>query len=191
MWLPNCPWACALWATCIFSSVTPGGSGEAIGVRFIESQRSPRTPSPRTPSALPLSSVKPLTGRSGFFNCRTAALSGGARMGTGLFLRQLVLESTFDFFTTQPGFSLCQYHGIDDLITLQLRGDKRDFCELIVTKFDPSAVCKCFNPLFVWHFIPPEERPSPYTRRPLNTIASEGSSRGARQEVESKPLSCV
>ena len=68
-----------------------------------------------------------------------------------LLRRKLVLEMTFNIFATKGVFCFGQYDRIDDLITCKLRGDKRPVCrQLLVDKLHISAVCNCFDPLFVW-----------------------------------------
>src|ERR1700686_641353 len=59
----------------------------------------------------------------------------------------------FNIFTTKRVFYFGQYNRIDDLITCKLRGEKRAVHrQLLVDEFHFSAVCECFDPLFVWHF---------------------------------------
>src|SRR5712664_3970475 len=59
----------------------------------------------------------------------------------------------FNIFTTKRVSCFGQYDRIDDLITFKLRGDKRPVQrQLLVDELHVSAVCKCFDPLFVWHF---------------------------------------
>src|SRR5450755_4234820 len=74
-------------------------------------------------------------------------------MGVSLLLRKLTREMTFNIFTTERVSCFGQYDRIDDLITCSLRGDK--CCVLrqyLIDVFHFSAVFKCFDPLFVWHF---------------------------------------
>jgi hypothetical protein len=60
----------------------------------------------------------------------------------------------FNIFTTKRVFRFGQYHGINDLITCNLRGDKcTGHQQFLARKFHHSAVCKCFDPL-VWHLAP-------------------------------------
>src|ERR1700720_4019924 len=59
----------------------------------------------------------------------------------------------FHIFTTQRVSCFGQYNRIDDFIPFNLCGDKRPvFRQFLVDEFHFSAVCKCFDPLFVWHF---------------------------------------
>src|ERR1700730_13917510 len=59
---------------------------------------------------------------------------------------------SFNIFTTKRVSCFGQYNRIDDLITCKLRREKctvhRQF---LVDEFHYSAVCKCFDPLLVWH----------------------------------------
>jgi|SRR5450755_3121216 hypothetical protein len=62
----------------------------------------------------------------------------------------------FDIFTAKRVSCFGQYDRIDDLITRKLRGDKRTVHrQFLVDEFHPSPVCKCFDPLVVWHLAPP------------------------------------
>src|SRR5450631_2288134 len=68
-------------------------------------------------------------------------------------LRKLALEMTFNILTTKWVSRFCQYDRVDDLVTCNLSGHKcRVFRQLLVDEFHFSAVFKCFDPLFVWHF---------------------------------------
>src|ERR1700730_6753355 len=59
----------------------------------------------------------------------------------------------FNIVTTKRVPCFGQYDRIDDFTTGELRGDKRPaFRQFLVDEFHVSAVCKCFDPLFVWHF---------------------------------------
>src|ERR1700682_3563341 len=59
----------------------------------------------------------------------------------------------FDLFTTKRVSCVGQDNRIDDLITCKLSGDKcAVFRQFLVDEFNFSAVFKCFDPLFVWHF---------------------------------------
>src|SRR5882762_560859 len=59
----------------------------------------------------------------------------------------------FNIFTTKRVSCFGQYDRIDDLITFKLRGDKRPVhWQFLVDELHVSPVCKCFDPLFVWHF---------------------------------------
>src|SRR6202171_4157842 len=59
----------------------------------------------------------------------------------------------FDLFTTKRVSCVGQDNRIDDLITCKLSGDKcAVFRQFLVDEFHSSAVFKCFDPLFVWHF---------------------------------------
>src|SRR3990172_5977740 len=70
-----------------------------------------------------------------------------------LLLRKLALEMTFDIFTTQRVSCFGQYDRIDDRMPCKLRSDKCPaFRQFLVDEFHFSAVFKCFDPLFVWHF---------------------------------------
>src|ERR1700730_13284741 len=70
-----------------------------------------------------------------------------------LLLRKLPLEMTFNIFTTKRVSCFGQYDRIDDLIPRKLSGDKCPvFRQFLVDEFHFSAVFKCFDPLFVWHF---------------------------------------
>src|SRR3979411_2716922 len=61
----------------------------------------------------------------------------------------------FNIFTTKRVFYFRQYHRIDHLVTCNLRGDKRtDYQQFLVGEFDFPAVCKCFDPLLLWHVAP-------------------------------------
>ena len=74
-------------------------------------------------------------------------------MGGLLLLRKLALEMTFNIFTTKRVSCFGQYDRIDDLITCKLSGDKCPvFQQFLVDEFHFSAVFKCLDPLFVWHF---------------------------------------
>src|ERR1700738_47810 len=60
---------------------------------------------------------------------------------------------TFNIFTTKRVSCFGQYDRIDDLIPCKLSGDKcHVFRQFLVDEFHFSAVFKCFDPLFVWHF---------------------------------------
>ena len=60
---------------------------------------------------------------------------------------------TFNAFATKRVSRSGQYDGVDDLITLNLRGDKRTvFRQFVVEEFHFSAIWKFFDPLFVRHF---------------------------------------
>ncbi len=73
-----------------------------------------------------------------------------------LLLRKLALEVAFDIFTTKRVPCFGQHDGIDHLIMRNLGGDKCPvFRQLLVDEFHFSAVFKCFDPLFVWHFCYP------------------------------------
>ena len=73
--------------------------------------------------------------------------------GVFLLLRKLSVEMTFNIFTTKRVSCFGQYDRIDDLITCKLRGDKcRVLWQFLVDELHFSAVFKCFDPLFVWHF---------------------------------------
>src|ERR1700737_1226868 len=68
-------------------------------------------------------------------------------------LRKLPLEMTFNIFTTKRISCFGQYDRIDGLITCKLSSDKCPvFRQFLVDEFHFSAVFKCFDPLFVWHF---------------------------------------
>src|ERR1700737_276734 len=70
-----------------------------------------------------------------------------------LLLRKLALEMTFNIFTTKRVSCFGQYDRIDDLIPRKLSGDKCPvFRQFLADEFHFSAVFKCFDPLFVWHF---------------------------------------
>jgi hypothetical protein len=70
-----------------------------------------------------------------------------------LLLRKLALEMAFDIFTTKRVSCVGQDDRIDDLITCKLSGDKCAVVrQFLVDEFHFSAVFKCFDPLFVWHF---------------------------------------
>src|ERR1700688_4865988 len=59
----------------------------------------------------------------------------------------------FNIFTAERVSCFGQYDRIDDLITCKLRREKRSVHrQFLVDEFHFSAVCKCFDPLFVWHF---------------------------------------
>src|ERR1700680_2627413 len=59
----------------------------------------------------------------------------------------------FNIFTAERVSCFGQYDRIDDLITCKLRREKRSVHrQFLVDEFDFSAVCKCFDPLLVWHF---------------------------------------
>src|ERR1700675_3136317 len=59
----------------------------------------------------------------------------------------------FNIFTTKRVSCSGQYDRIDDLITCKLRREKRSVHrQFLVDEFHFSAVCKCFDPLLVWHF---------------------------------------
>ena len=59
----------------------------------------------------------------------------------------------FNIFATKRVSCLGQYYRIDDLIACNLRSYKRPvFRQFLVDEFHFSAVFKCFDPLFVWHF---------------------------------------
>jgi hypothetical protein len=63
---------------------------------------------------------------------------------------------TFNLLMAKRVFHFGQYDRINDLVAFNLRGDKRlGLKEFLVGEFHPSAVCKCFSPLFV-HRFPPE-----------------------------------
>src|ERR1700687_5372670 len=58
----------------------------------------------------------------------------------------------FNIFTSKRVSCFGQYDRIDDLITCKLRGEKRPVHrQFLVDELHVSAVCKCFDPLFVWH----------------------------------------
>ena len=42
------------------------------------------------------------------------------------------------------------YDGIDDFVAFDLSGEKRPVAQVLVGEFHSPAVCKRFNPLFVW-----------------------------------------
>ena len=63
-----------------------------------------------------------------------------------------MLETPFDLFTTQLCFCYVQQDRVYDFVTCNLSGEKRDGYHFVVTEFHLSAVCKCSNPLVVWHF---------------------------------------
>src|ERR1700730_436979 len=59
----------------------------------------------------------------------------------------------FNIVTTKRVPCFGQYDRIDDFTTGELRGDKRPaFRQFLVDEFHVSAVCKCFDPLFIRHF---------------------------------------
>src|SRR6266481_8504255 len=59
---------------------------------------------------------------------------------------------TFNIFLTQRVFCFGQDDRIHDLISPDLRGNKRPvFRQLLVDEFHFSAVFKWFYPLLVWH----------------------------------------
>src|ERR1700687_2269488 len=59
----------------------------------------------------------------------------------------------FNFCTTKRICYVGQYDRIDDLVTFNLRGDERLYLKkILIGEFTSSAVFKCFNPLFIWHF---------------------------------------
>src|ERR1700738_4983163 len=61
---------------------------------------------------------------------------------------------TFNIFMTKRVSCFGQYNRIDDLIPFNLRGDKRPAPrQFLIDELHVSAVCKCFDPLFVWHFL--------------------------------------
>jgi len=71
-----------------------------------------------------------------------------------LFLRKLALKMTFNICTTQRVSCSCQYDRIDDLIACKLRSNKCPILrQFLVDEFHFSAVLKCLDPLFVWHFL--------------------------------------
>ncbi len=73
--------------------------------------------------------------------------------GALLLLRKLALEMTFNILMTKRVSCLGQYDRIDDLITCKLSGDECSVSrQFLVDEFHFSAVIKCFDPLFVWHF---------------------------------------
>ena len=58
----------------------------------------------------------------------------------------------FHIFMTERVSCFGQYDRIDDLITFELRGDKRPvFRQFLVDEFHSFAVFKCLDPLFVSH----------------------------------------
>jgi hypothetical protein len=78
---------------------------------------------------------------------------GVCRFTVLLLLRKLALEMTFNIFTAKRVSCFGQYDRIDDLILCNLRGHKCPvFRQFLVDEFHYSAVFKCFDPLFVWHF---------------------------------------
>jgi hypothetical protein len=59
----------------------------------------------------------------------------------------------FNIFTTKRVSCYGQYDRIDDFVPCNLRGDKRPVSrQFLIEEFHFSAVFKCFDPLFVWHF---------------------------------------
>ncbi len=57
----------------------------------------------------------------------------------------------FNIFTTKRVSCFGQYDRRDDLITFKLRGEKRPIHrQYLVDELHVSAVCKGFDPLFVW-----------------------------------------
>src|ERR1700681_1302499 len=59
----------------------------------------------------------------------------------------------FNIFTAERVSCFGQYDRIDDLITFKLRREMSSVHrQFLVDEFHCSAVCKCFDPLFVWHF---------------------------------------
>jgi hypothetical protein len=67
--------------------------------------------------------------------------------------RKLPFEVAFNILATERDFCVGQQNRIHDLISCKLRGDKCPvFRQFLVDEFHHSAVCKCFDPLLVWHF---------------------------------------
>src|ERR1051326_545760 len=59
----------------------------------------------------------------------------------------------FHSFTTKRVSCFIQYDRIDDLIACKLRGNKCSILrKFLVDEFYFSAVFKCLDPLFIWHF---------------------------------------
>src|SRR5260370_31036406 len=60
---------------------------------------------------------------------------------------------TFNMSATQRISRFRQYDRIDDLITCKLGSNKCPiFRQFLVDEFYFSAVFKCLDPLFIWHF---------------------------------------
>jgi len=58
---------------------------------------------------------------------------------------------TLNFFTTERVFRAGQYDRIDDFVAFNLSGDEHPVRQFLIGKFHSSAICKCSNPLVVWH----------------------------------------
>src|ERR1700674_1792327 len=92
-----------------------------------------------------------------------------------LLFRKLSFKMTFDFLVTKRVSCSGQYDRINHLVTFNLGGDKRvGLREFLVGEFHSSAVCKRFNPRFVWHFSPqagPDRSPRGAGKAGLNSPA--------------------
>jgi hypothetical protein len=81
-----------------------------------------------------------------------------------LFLGKFAFKMTFNVSMTQRISCVRQYHGIDHLIALDLRGDERSvFRQLLVNEFYVPAVIQFLDPFIVSHAHTPEkENPGRY-----------------------------
>lgn len=70
-----------------------------------------------------------------------------------LFFRKFGFEVVFNIFTARRVSSSGQYDRVDDLVACKLhRHEGPIFREFLVEKFHFSAVCKCLDRVFIWHF---------------------------------------
>jgi len=68
---------------------------------------------------------------------------------------------------------------MNDFIAFELSGDKRGVEQFVLIEFHLSAVCKCSNPLIVWHFRYPTNFKC---RRRLQILDEECGARAVRSD---------
>lgn len=88
----------------------------------------------------------------------------------------------FNFFATGRVFHVGQYDGIDDLVALDLSGEKCALVEFFDGEFHPSVICQSFNPLIA-HSGPPNWR---FTRD--NTPIAPHNPTSARVQTDNHPF---